>query len=114
MIGDRNRLVEFWKDSGAVDEANEPVPDPWVLHKKKWAHIKGETGMGTIRAAASAGGINTPLDRYSFRINYDKSITVGMQVREKDGTRYNILSVRHDKVDRNWTDVVAETGGSNG
>jgi SPP1 family predicted phage head-tail adaptor len=114
MIGDRNRLVEFWKPSGAVNEANEPLPDAWVPYKSKWAHIKGETGMGTIRAAASAGGVNTPLDRYSFRVNYDTSITIDMQVREKDGTRYNILSVRHDKVDRNWTDVVAETGGSNG
>ena len=53
------------------------------------------------------------MDRYSFRINYDRSITVGMQIRERDGTRYNIISVRHDKAEHDWTDVVAETGGSN-
>lgn len=113
MIGAKNRLIHFWKDSGAVDEANEPVPDPWVFHKSKWAQIKGETGMGAIRSSAEAG-VNTPLNRYSFRINYDTSITVGMQIREKDGTRYNILAVRHDKADREWTDVIGETGGSNG
>jgi SPP1 family predicted phage head-tail adaptor len=114
VIGNFNRKIDFYRDSGAVDEANEPVVDPWVFHKSRWAQIKGETGMGSIRAAASAGGVNTPLDRYSFRINYDTSIKVGMQIRERDGTRYNIVSVRHDKADRDWTDVVGETGGANG
>lgn len=114
-IGVRNRRIAIWRDSGAVDGANEPVADPWVLHKEKWVHIKGETGMGAIRGAAGqTGGINTPLNRYSFRGSYDTSITVGMQVRERDGTRYDIIAVRHDKADRDWTDIVAETGGANG
>lgn len=112
-IGDRNRRIEIWRNSGAVDAANEPVADPWVLHKGKWAQIKGESGMASIRSSA-AQGIQTPLDRYSFRINYDPSITADMQIRERDGTRYNILAVRHDKENRDWTDLVGETGGSNG
>lgn len=114
MIGEKNRRIEFWKRTGATDSANQPMPTAWVLHKPKWARIRGETGMATIRAASSAGGVNTPLDRYSFRIGYDVSITVDMQIREHDGTRYNILAVRHDKATRDWTDVVAETGGANG
>lgn len=113
MIGEHNRLIAIWKPTGAVNEANEPTGE-MVLHKNKWARIRGETGMGTIRAAAQAGGVHTPLDRYSFRVSYDKSITVKMQIRESDGTRYNILSVRHDLANRDWTDIVAETGGSNG
>lgn len=113
-IGDHNRRVAFWKLSGAEDGANEPVADPWVLHKEKWAAIKGETGMGSIRAAASAGGVNTALDRYSFRINYDTSITIGMQLRDRQGGRFNVIAVRHDSQDRNWTDVVGEVGGANG
>lgn len=114
MIGEHNRRIEIWKPSGAKDAANEPLPNAWTLHKRKWARIRGETGMATIRAAATAGGVSTPLDRYSFRVNYDTSITIDMQVRERDGTRYNVLSVRHDKADREWTDIVAETGGSDG
>ena len=114
MIGEHNRRIEIWKFSGAKNAANEPLPNAWTLHKRKWARIRGETGMATIRAAATAGGVNTPIDRYSFRVNYDTSITVEMQVRERDGTRYNVLSVRHDKADREWTDIVAETGGSDG
>ena len=108
MIGEHNRLIGIWKPTGAVNEANEPTGE-MVLHKNKWARIRGETGMGTIRAAAQAGGVHTPLDRYSFRVNYDKSITVKMQIRERDGSRYNILSVRHDLANRDWTDIVAGT-----
>lgn len=114
MIGEYNRRIEIWKPTGAKNAANEPLPNAWELHKSKWSRVRGETGMATIRASAAAGGVNTPLDRYSFRVNYDPSITVSMQVRERDGTRYNILSVRHDKANREWTDIVAETGGSNG
>lgn len=109
MIGAHNRRIEIWKRVGTMDAANEPLPDAWALHRCKWAHVKGVTGMASIR-----DGVNSPLDRYSFRVNYDTSITVEMQVRERDGTRYNVLSVRHDKADREWTDIVAETGGSNG
>lgn len=114
MIGERNRRIEIWKPTGAVDAANQPLPDAWVLHKRKWVKVRGETGMGTIRAAASTGGINTPLNRYSFRGSYDRSITTDMQVRDPEGYRYNILSVQHDIADRDWTDIVAELGGANG
>lgn len=113
-LGDKNRRVEFWKLSGAEDGANEPVADPWVLHKAKWANFKAQRGMGAIRAAASAGGINTPLDRYSVSVDYDTSITVDMQMRDRNGNRFNILSVVHDFADREFTDVVCELGGANG
>lgn len=112
-IGERNRRIEIWQPTGGKDAANEPLANAWALFKSKWAHVRGESGLGTIRSAASAGGIHTPLDRYSFRVNYDPSITVKMQVREHDGTQYNIVAVRHDKAHRNWTDIVAETGGAN-
>ena len=114
MIGEYNRRVEIWKSTNVLDDANEPVENSWELHKKRWARIRGETGMATIRAAASAGGVVTPLDRYSFRIRYDRTIDIGMQVRTPEGGRYNILSVRHDLADRVWTDIVAEIGGANG
>lgn len=111
-IGKKNRLYSFWSNSGAVDEANQPVPDPWVFHKERWAEVKGETGMGAIRS--SAGGINTPMDRYSLRINYTPSINEAMQARDPNGNRYDIVAVRHDLARREWTDVIVETGGANG
>ena len=111
MIGKRNRLVEFWKPTGAVDAANQPLPDAWQVHKSKWAEIKGETGIGTIRSAASAGNINTPLNRYSFRVNYDLSLEENMQVRY-GGMIYAVVTIRHDHAQRRHTDVVAEIGGT--
>lgn len=114
MIGESNRLIEIWAHDGSKNSANEPSPSGWHRLKRKYARIRGETGIGTIRSAAQAGGVHTPLDQYSFRVNYDKSITVKMQIRELDGTRYNIVSVRHDLANRDWTDIVGETGGSNG
>lgn len=113
-IGERNRRIEVWKPTGAVDAANQPLPNAWVLHKAKWAHVKGETGMAAIRSAAQSEGINTPLDRYSYRVAYDTSVTVDMQIREHDGSRLNIIGVRHDRANRDWTDIIAEVGGSNG
>ena len=113
-IGKRNRQIEIWKPSGAVDGANQPLPDAWEPHARRWAHIKGETGMGAIRAAAQRDGVNTPLDRYSYRVAYSPSIDATMQLRERDGTRAQIIIVRHDKENRAWTDIVVEIGGANG
>lgn len=111
MIGDKSRRIEIWKHDGTRNAANELAPDGWHLYLCRWASIRGDTGMATIRA--SANGIAAPLNRYSFRVNWTPAITEAMQVRYKDA-RYNILSVRHDQADRNWTDIVAELGGSNG
>lgn len=110
-IGEKNRKIDIYGPSG-TNAANEQ--DGWVLIKSKWARVAGETGMGAIRAAASAGGIVTGLNRYSFRVNYDLSIDTTMQVRDPEGDTYNILTVRHDKAMRQYTDIVAELGGSNG
>ena len=114
MIGEHNRLIKIYMPGTDTDAANQPTPDNWVFVKEKWARIRGETGMATIRAASSAGDVNTPLDRYSFRVNYDRSIDITMQIRDPEGDRYNIIAVRHDKAERDWTDIVAEIGGSNG
>jgi SPP1 family predicted phage head-tail adaptor len=113
--GNKTRQIDFYVPTVVIDGANEPDgSDPWVLYATRWAEIKGETGMGRIRAEASAGGVNTPLNRYSFRINYDKTIDTTMQVRTPEGDRLNVLSVLHDLARRTYSDIVCEMGGSNG
>lgn len=109
-IGDYNRRVEIWKPSGVVDAANEVPADGYVLHKPKWVKYSTETGMATIRAAAQAGGINTPANRASLRCYYDPSINETMHVRFRDGSRATILAVRHDEANRDHTDIVIERG----
>jgi head-tail adaptor len=95
-IGKRNRFIRIYKPLPTVNE------------------VRGETGMGSIRAAAQAGGINTPLDNYSFRVNYDRAIDVRMRLVDSEGDTYNIIGVRHDKARRAYTDIVAQLGGANG
>jgi head-tail adaptor len=119
-IGEKNRFITINKRSTTTDGANESTG--WVLHKNKWAEAMGQTGMGRIRSEASAGGINTDLQRYSFRVNYDLSIDNTMQVVMKvlnpDGSfsyvSLDIQSVNHDHAGRSHSDLVCQTGGSNG
>lgn len=110
--GFKTRQIDVYKPSPVVDSANQS--HDWVYVATKWAEIKGETGMGRIRSEASAGGIVTPLNRYSFRCNYDPTMDSTMQVRMADGTVMGVISVLHDLARRTYTDLVCETGGSNG
>lgn len=111
-IGEKNRKITINQRSIVTDGANES--SGWVFFKTKWAQIMGQTGMGRIRAEASAGGINTDLQRYSFRVNYDLTIDNTMQVVDPNGIEYDIKSVNHDHATRDHTDLVCQTGGSNG
>ena len=119
-IGEKTRFITINKPSPVVDGGNESVG--WILHTTKWAEVKGQTGLGRIRAEASAGGINTDLQRYSFRVNYDLSLDNTMQivqrVRQPDGSfvvvTYDIQSVSHDHATRENTYLICQEGGSNG
>jgi SPP1 family predicted phage head-tail adaptor len=111
-IGEKNRYITINKRDETVDTANESVG--WVLHKKKWAQIVGMSGMVRIRSEASAGGVNTDLQRYSFRVNYDLSLTSAMQVVDGNGIMYDVQSVNHDHAHREHTDLVCQQGGANG
>ncbi len=119
-IGEKTRYITINKPSTTLDAENRATG--WVFHKRKWAEPMGQTGMGRIRSEASAGGINTDLQRYSFRINYDLSIDntmqVVMRVRNADATfsdiELDIQSVNHDHAGRDHTDLICQTGGSNG
>jgi SPP1 family predicted phage head-tail adaptor len=113
-IGKRNRLIKFYRPLSAVNAANEAEGWEDEPFKEKWAEVKGETGMGSIRAAAMAGGVHTPLDNYSFRVSYDRSIDLTMRLVDPEGDVYNIIAVRHDKARRQYTDIVAQLGGANG
>lgn len=119
-IGQKTRKLTINKPSDTLDAENRPTG--WVFFKTKWGEPMGQTGMGRIRSEAGAGGINTDLQRYSFRVNYDLSIDSTMQVVMKvlnaDGSfsyvELDIKSVNHDHTGRDHSDLVCETGGSNG
>ena len=75
--------------------------------------IERQVGRAAPKSA-QRDGVNTPLDRYSYRVAFSPSIDATMQLREADGTRAQIIIVRHDKENRQWTDIVVEIGGANG
>lgn len=110
-IGTKNRFVTINKRSATVDGANESIG--WVMHKQTWGDIAGQNGMARIKAEASAGGINTDLQRYSIRIGYDLSIDNTMQV-VHNGVQYDIQSVSHDHARRRDTYLICQVGGSRG
>lgn len=111
-IGERNRYITINRRSDEVDAANESVG--WVLYKRDWAEITGQSGMARIRSDASGGGINTDLQRYSIRVNYDVTLTNAMQVVDSKGIAYDIQTVSHDHARRDNTYLVCQQGGSNG
>lgn len=110
--GDRNRLLVIERRSGAVDESNQPINDDWVFVMNRWAEAKTLTGMGAVRAAAE--GVPAGPTRYSWRINYTPTgIDTGMRAKYRD-TVFDIVDIRHDFKDREFTDLVCDFGANNG
>jgi SPP1 family predicted phage head-tail adaptor len=112
--GTMNRRITVQRRTGARDALNQPV-DTWenVFPGPLWCNIKGATGLGTIKA--SLPSVPTEANQYSFRIRYRPTgIDIGMRVVDKAGTIFDIKAIRHDMERQEWTDLVCETGRTNG
>lgn len=114
QAGDYNRLILVRKAQTTLDAANHPVKG-WIIHKRKWARIVGQTGMGSLNAAASTGtGVSGAQVGYSFRLlGMDDSITQDMTVEYK-GAIFEIITVAHDYAGKEYTDLVVVAGGGRG
>lgn len=110
-IGEKNRQIEIWVPDGTLDSENNSAG--WAPYKTTWADISNETGMSIIRRPDSDVSIKTTLGRYSFRVNYDRTLDNTMQIRH-DGQSYDIVAVRHDAAGRRDTYLVADLGGAIG
>lgn len=109
--GELNRYVLIEKREVALDALNAPV-DTWIPHASFWASIRGQTGMGAIKASTEAGVVKS-ISRYSFRCRYRNDIDIGMRVNLK-GQLFDIKQITHDLDRREWTDIVCEAGGNDG
>lgn len=107
--GDLNRQIIIQKRVAGIDSLNQPN-GAYTAYKTCYANIRGDTGMGAIRE-----GMTASVTAYSFRIRYDLSITDDMRV-SLAGDIFDIVQggVKHDKADKNWTDMVCHLGGNNG
>lgn len=111
--GELNRQIVIQaRDPAALDALDMPVvgDGAWLTHATVWANVKGSTGMGVIKANNEVG---TPVNAYSFRIRYKASVLIDMRVLF-GGDKYNIIDVRHDLADRQWTDLICHVGGNDG
>jgi SPP1 family predicted phage head-tail adaptor len=110
--GDLNRQIVIQSRDTGEDAAGQPV-DTWTTLATVWANIAGATGMGSIRQSAVREGVAVELNSYSFRIRYRTDVDAAKRV-VFDGQNYDVKQVRHDKANREWTDLVAELGGNDG
>ena len=110
--GQLNRLIEIQAKGTAVDGTNQPVP-VWTMHARRWAQGMGATGMAAVRSAHETATL--PPVKYSWRLRYcpDAGITIGMRVLYK-GVVFDIKDIRHDFAGHEYTDLVCETGATNG
>lgn len=105
-----SRITIQSRDSGE-DAAGQPL-QTWSNVATVWAHVLGQTGMGTIR---HSGEVAASINAYSFRIRYRTDVVAGMRV-VFGGVNYDIKpgGVRHDHAGKAWTDLVCEVGGNDG
>lgn len=110
-VGERNRLLVIEKRSGAKDSANQPIDD-WEFVMQRWGKPLTARGMSAVRSAEQ--GVALAPSRYSWNICYTPTgIDTGMRANFK-GTFFNILDIRHDHANQEYTDLVCEQGASNG
>lgn len=118
QVGRYNRKIDIMQRSGVKDAAGEWPPGSWAIYKTVWSMIRGRNGMAYIREIGAANGttVEASIDLKSFRVNYREDITTDMSIRfpATTGTLYDIVNVRPDSADRNFTDIIVRTGGSDG
>jgi len=107
--GDLNRRITIQQHVEGQHEDGQPFDD-WQDVATVWANVKGQSGLGAIKAAQD---VPLSVTRYSFRIRYRTGLDAGMRVLL--GTdAYDITLVQMDEAGREWTDLVCNRGGNNG
>lgn len=105
--GDLNRQIVIQSRDSGTDDAGQPV-QTWTTLATVWAHVMGQTGMGSIKSAV--GGVE--VNAYSFRVRYRTDIDAADRV-VFGGQNYDVKSVRHDHARKEWTDLVCEVSSAN-
>lgn len=105
--GSLNRRITIQTRLAGSDAAGQPV-DAWADLATRWADVRGETGMGTIR---NGGDVPAAIKKYSFRVRFIETVNESMRI-VYAGQIYMIEAVRMDWSRREWTDLVCTLVGS--
>lgn len=108
--GTLNRRISIQRRVSGTDDAGQPLPG-WESVVDVWAHVRGQTGMGTITGLQD--NVAASIERYSIRIRYREGLDAGMRV-VYGAQIFDIRQIRMDFERREWTDLVCELGGNDG
>lgn len=105
--GRLNRRVVIQQRLSTENELGEKVSG-WSTVTTVWANIMQKSGMETIRNDMQMSVVDS-----SIRIRYRTDIHAGMRVLDGN-TVYDIQAVILDRQNKQFTDLVCQTGASNG
>lgn len=105
--GRLNRRVVIQAKLNTPNELGELVGG-WGSIAAVWANIMQKSGMETIRNDMQMSVVDA-----SIRIRYRTDVTAGMRVVDGN-TVYDIQAVIFDRQNKQFVDLVCQTGASNG
>lgn len=114
QTGKLRRKLIIQQRAVGVNAANQAV-GTWQPYLEVWAQPMTASGMAAIRAQDQS--VNAVPTKYSWRLRYKRPgvITTDMRAVDKEnGMVFDIRDIRYDLADRNYMDLVCETGGNNG
>ncbi|MGO4304195.1 phage head closure protein [Cupriavidus sp. RAF12] len=106
-IGRLRNLVTIQRLVAGQDEIGEPV-STWVDVATVWANVAHKSGLESIKADAPVSVVQA-----SIRIRYRTDIDAGMRAL-CGAAVYDIRAAIPDVAGRQFTDLVCETGASEG
>ena len=106
--GELNRRVSIQKNEQVLDAYGEPVSAVWTEVAKVWANVRILSGLQTIKS-----DVDVSVIKASIRIRYRAGITADMRAVYKDQV-FDIRAVLPDVHDREYLDLVCESGQNQG
>lgn len=111
--GEMNRKVKIERPNPLKDAMNVPLPG-YVQVFELWGKFLTATGMSTIRNAGP-DGVQKGVNAYSLRIRYRPvGIDESMRVNYKDQSYFDIIAIKHDHANKEWTDLILQAGAKDG
>lgn len=85
--------------SGQID------PDDFTLVRKRWANIRGQSGLASIRNEE----LNAQVEKVSIRVRHMPDANNRMRLMHiKSGTYYYVTHVKHDEERDEYTDLICQ------
>jgi SPP1 family predicted phage head-tail adaptor len=109
--GEFNRKFRINKRTGLKDALNRPIAGDWVEHREVWGDLRSPSGLSVVQSGVR--GSDAPIHTHNLRIRYATDILINMQAVEiSTGDTFDIVDVRPDYKNREFTDLILKSGNS--